>query len=238
MSALSLAVLIQQHAGIEAILEYSSRDRNLLGMESELLGAHAMGVRNVVLLTGEVRPVGDYSDSTGLFDVDSIGLTNVVTRLNHGLDIGGQRIGLPTAFHVGVLVNPGAEDLDAEVRRFEFKVEAGAEYAITRPVFDLQTFERLHKRIGSARLPIIVGLWPFESARNAEYMANEVPGVKVPDVILERMRRAQEGEAAAAEGVAIARELGAALRSVVQGVHVSTPSERLESALEVLAGIR
>ena len=238
MSALSLAVVIQQHAGIEAILEYSSRDRNLLGMESELLGAHAMGVRNVVLLTGDVRPVGDYPDSTGLFDVDSIGLTNVVTRLNHGLDIGGQRIGLPTAFHVGVLVNPGAEDLDAEVRRFEFKVEAGAEYAITRPVFDLQTFERLHKRIGSARLPIIVGLWPFESARNAEYMANEVPGVKVPDVVLERMRRAKEGEAAAAEGVAIARELGAALRGVVQGVHVSAPPERFDSALEVLAGIR
>ncbi len=238
MSALSLAVLIQQRAWIETILEYSCRDRNLLGMQSDLLGAHAMGVRNLVLVTGDARPVGDYPDATAVFDVDSIGLTNVVTRLNHGLDIGGQGIGCPTAFHVGVQVNPGAEDLDAEVRRFEFKVEAGAEYAITRPVFDLQTFERLYKRIEGAGLPVIAGLWPFESVLNAEYMANEVPGVRVPDHVLERMRRAGNGDGAAAEGIAIARELGAELKSVIQGVRIAAPLGRIEDAIAVLSGIR
>jgi homocysteine S-methyltransferase len=173
-----------------------------------------------------------------VFDVDSIGLTNVVTRLNHGLDIGGQAIGSPTAFHAGVQVNPGAEDLDGEVRRFEYKVEAGAEFAVTKPVFDLGTFERLYRRIESFRLPVIVGLWPFESALNAEFMANEVPGVSVPDAVLARMRKAEEGNAAAAEGVAIARELGCMLRNTVQGVHVAAPSGRIDSALEVLAGVR
>jgi len=238
MSALSLAVLIQQRAWIETVLQYSCRDRNLIGMQSDLLGAHAMGVRNLVLVTGDARPVGDYPDATAVFDVDSVGLTHVVARLNQGLDIGGQGIGSPTAFHVGVHVNPGAEDLDAEVRRFEFKVEAGAEYAITRPVFDLRTFERLHKRIEGARLPIIAGLLPFESALNAEYMANEVPGVRVPDAVLERMRRAADGNGAAAEGIAIACELGAELRAAVQGIHIAAPSGRVEDALAVLSGIR
>jgi homocysteine S-methyltransferase len=188
MSALSLAVLIQERASIETVLQYSCRDRNLLGMESDLLGAHAMGIRNLVLVTGDVRPVGDYPDATAVFDVDSIGLTNVVARLNHGVDIGGQPIGGPTAFHVGVQVNPGAEDLDAEIRRFEYKVEAGAEFAVTRPVFDLGTFERIYRRLEGAGLPVVVGLWPFESVLNAEFMANEVPGISVPDDVLDRMR--------------------------------------------------
>jgi homocysteine S-methyltransferase len=238
MSALSLAVLIQQHAWIEAVLQYSCRDRNLLGMQSDLLGAHAMGVRNVMIVTGDVRTVGDYPDATAVFDVDSIGLTNVVARLNRGLDIGGQAIGRPTAFHIGVQVNPGAEDLDAEIRRFEYKVEAGAEFAITKPVFDVGTFETFFKRVASAKLPIILGLWPFESVLNAEFMANEVPGVRVPDAVLERMRRVSGPDAALAEGVAIARDVGCALKGTVQGVHVAAPSGRIESAVEVLAGFK
>jgi homocysteine S-methyltransferase len=238
MSALALAVLIQQRAWIETVLEYSCRDRNLLGMQSDLLGAHAMGVRNLALVTGDVRPVGDYPDATAVFDVDSVGLTNVVSRLNRGLDIGGQGIGPPTAFHIGVHVNPGAEDLDAEVRRFEYKIEAGAEYAFTRPVFDVQTFERLYRRIESSGVPIILGLWPFESLLNAEYMANEVPGIRVPDAVVDRMRRAGGGQAAAEEGVAIARELAAELKGIVQGVHVAAPSGRIEAALDVLSAIR
>jgi homocysteine S-methyltransferase len=237
MSALSLAVLIQQQAWIEVVLEYSCRDRNLLGMQSDLLGAHAMGVRNLMLVTGDVRSVGDYPDATAVFDVDSIGLTNVVTRLNQGLDIGGQAIGSPTAFHVGVQVNPGADDLEAEMRRFEYKVDAGAEYAITRPVFDGATFERVHKRLEAARIPVIVGLWPFESVLNAEFMANEVPGVTVPEHVLERMRSAGEGDLAADEGIAIARELGCALKGSVQGVHVAAPSGRIDAALAVLNGL-
>jgi homocysteine S-methyltransferase len=238
LSALSLAVLIQQHAGIETMLQYSCRDRNLLGMQSDLLGAHAMGVRNLLIITGDARSVGDYPDATAVFDVDSIGLTNVVSRLNSGLDVGGQPIGVPTAFHVGVMVNPGAENLDAEMRRFEYKVEAGAEFAVTRPVFDVAGFERFVARIERARLPLLVGLWPFESVLNAEFMANEVPGVTVPDAVIDRMRRAENADAAAAEGIAIARELGRAVKGLVQGVHVSAPSSRIEAVLGVLEGIR
>jgi homocysteine S-methyltransferase len=238
MSALSLAVLMQQRARVETILQYSCRDRNLLGMQSDLLGAHAMGVRNLMIVTGDARMVGDYPDATAVFDVDSIGLTNVVSRLNHGLDIGGQAIGSPTAFHVGVQVNPGAEDLESEIRRFAYKVEAGAEFAVTKPVFDIGTFERFFRRIESAKLPIILGLWPFESVLNAEFMANEVPGVRVPDAVLDRMRRAESPEAAAHEGVVIAREVGCALKDTVQGTHVAAPSGRIEAALEVLAAVQ
>ena len=239
MSALSLAVLLQEHARVETVLQYACRDRNLLGMQSDLLGAHAMGVRNVMLVTGDVHTVGDYPDATGVFDVDSIGLTNVVTRLNQGLDVGGQPIGSPTGFHIGVLVNPGAEDLDDEVRRFEYKVEAGAEFAVTRPVFDVGTFERFLARVHVARLPLLVGLWPFESVLNAEFMANEVPGVRVPEAVLERMRRAGDvgPEAAAAEGVAIACEIGRELEGAVQGIHIATPSDRIECVIEVLSGL-
>ncbi len=238
LSALSLSVLIQQHAGIETMLQYSCRDRNLLGMQSDLLGAHAMGVRNLLVITGDARSVGDYPDATAVFDVDSIGLTNVVSRLNSGLDVGGQAIGVPTAFHVGVMVNPGAENLDAEIRRFEYKVEAGAEFAVTRPVFDLAGFERFVRRTEGAKIPLLAGLWPFESVLNAEFMANEVPGVTVPDAVIERMHRAESADAAAAEGIAIARELARAVRGLVQGVYVSSPSSRIEAALGVLEGIR
>ncbi len=233
MSALSMAVLVQQHAAVEALLQYSCRDRNLLGIQSDLLGAHAMGVRNVLGITGDVRSLGDIPDATAVFDVDSIGLTNVINRLNHGLDIGGQSIGEPTSFHAGVMVNP-SRDLDQELRRLEFKVEAGAEFAVTRPVFDVAAFERFLKRVESLGLPIIVGIWPFESALNAEFMANEVPGVTVPDALVERMRRAKSAEAAAAEGVQVAREIVSAIKGMAAGVQISTPSGRLDAALDVL----
>ena len=236
MSALALAVLVQQKAGIETVLQFSCRDRNLLGMQSDLLGAHAMGVRNLVSVTGNARMVGDYPDATAVFDVDSVGLTNVITRLNQGLDIGGQGIGAPTGFHIGVMVNPGAENLDSEVRRFEYKVEAGAEFAITRPVFDAGTFERLYARIESAGIPILAGLRPFDSLIDAEFMANEVPGVRVPDPVLERMRAAKDAEAAA-EGIAIARDTLLAIRGMVQGVHIGAPGGRIDAALAVLDGI-
>jgi methionine synthase I (cobalamin-dependent)/5,10-methylenetetrahydrofolate reductase len=238
LSALSLSVLVQQRAGIETVLEYSCRDRNLIGMQSDLLGAHAMGVRNLLIITGDARSVGDYPDATAVFDVDSIGLTNVVSRLNTGVDVGGQSIGPPTAFHAGVMVNPGAESLDAEIRRFEYKVAAGAEFAITKPIFDVAGFERFYRRIESARIPIVLGLRPFESVLNAEFMANEVPGVTVPDAVLDRMRATDGSDAAAAEGVAVAREVGRALKGLVQGVHVSTPSGRIDMALDVLDALR
>jgi 5,10-methylenetetrahydrofolate reductase len=168
-----------------------------------------------------------------VFDVDSIGLTNLVSRLNRGCDVGGQAIGAPTGFHLGVSVNPTAANLDEELRRFDYKVEAGAEFVVTRPVFDAAAFERFLRRIEHARLPVLAGLFPFESARNAEFMANEVPGVTVPEGLLRRMRQAD----GAAEGIAIAREIAAALRGAIQGIQVSTQSGDIEAALAVLDGL-
>jgi methionine synthase I (cobalamin-dependent)/5,10-methylenetetrahydrofolate reductase len=238
ISALSLAVLIEQQASIETLLYYACRDRNLLGIQSDLLGAHAMGVRNLMLVTGDPGRVGDYPDATAVFDVDSIGLTNVVSRLNHGCDVGGQAIGAPTAFHIGVSVNPAASNLDQELRRFEYKVEAGAEFVVTRPVFDVRAFDHFARRIESARLPVVAGVFPFESARNAEFMANEVPGVRVPDALLDRMRRADGQDGAVQEGIVIAREIAAELRGRVQGVQVSTQSGDIDAALAVIDGLR
>ena len=233
ISGLSLAVLIEQRAGIETILHYACRDRNLIGIQSDLLGAHAMGLRNLMLITGDPGRVGDYPDATAVFDVDSIGLTNLVARLNHGCDLGGQPMGAPARFHIGVSVNPAAPNLDDELRRFEYKVEAGAEFVVTRPVFDVAAFDQFLKRIESAGLPVVAGLLPFESARHAEFIANEVPGTSVPEALLDRMRRARPDEAAA-EGVAIARDLADGLRARVQGLQISTTSGHVEAALAIL----
>jgi homocysteine S-methyltransferase len=238
LSALSLAVLIEQQAGIETLLHYACRDRNLLGIQSDLLGAHAMGLRNLMLITGDPGRVGDYPDATAVFDVDSIGLTNVVSRLNRGCDVGGQPIGAPTAYHVGVSFNPAAPNVDEELRRFEFKVEAGAEFVVTAPVFDVSAFERLLPRLRAARLPIVAGVVLFENLRHAEFMANEVPGIHVPEPLLERMRRADGAEAQAAEGVAIAQDVARALRPAVQGVQLSAGSRGVEGVLAVLDEVR
>jgi methionine synthase I (cobalamin-dependent)/5,10-methylenetetrahydrofolate reductase len=234
MSALSAAVLVEQQAGMETILHYACRDRNLLGMQSDLLGAHSMGIRNLLLITGDPPQVGDYPDATGVFDVDSIGLTNVVTRLNGGFDIGGQSIGLPTGFHIGVAANPGALDPEEELRRLAYKVEAGAEFVITQPVFDAGELARFLARVEGFRVPVLAGVAPLESLRHAEFMANELPGVRVPDAVVARMRRAEEQGGAAAEGLAIAREVTGEIRSMVQGLQISTSSEAIGSVLGVI----
>jgi homocysteine S-methyltransferase len=234
MSALAAALLVQQQAGVETILHYACRDRNLLGMQSDLLGAHSMGVRNLLIITGDPPQMGDYPDATAVFDVDSIGLTNVVSQLNRGLDIGGQGIGSPTAFHIGVAVNPGAIDVDEEIRRFAYKVEAGAEFAISQPVFDGREFGQFLKRIESHRIPVLASIMPLESLRHAEFMANEVPGVSVPESVIERMRKAESAKRAAAEGLAIAREVVAEIRHLVQGVQISTAGQPVETALAVM----
>jgi methionine synthase / methylenetetrahydrofolate reductase(NADPH) len=235
LSALSLAVLIQQRTGIETVLQYSARDRSLLGLQSDLLGAHAMGIRNIVVVTGDVPLVADYPDATAIVDVDSIGLLNAVSRFNHGVDVGGQSIGAPTAFHVGVTVNPAADDLDRELRRFEYKLEAGAEFVVTRPVFDARLFDRVAQRLERSGLPVLLGVRPLESVLDAEWMANEVPGAQIPDGVLERMRGARTAESAAAEGIAIARDVYQALRDRVQGVFVAAPLGRIDLAVEILA---
>ena len=235
VGALALAALVQQQTGIEPVLQYSCRDRNLLGIQSDLLGAQAMGVRNILGITGDVRKIGDIPDATAVFDVDSVGLTHVLSRLNHGLDIAGQPIGEPTSLLAGVMVNPAAADLDRELRRFEYKVEAGAEFVVTRPVFDVEAFERFLGRIRHLHIPVVAGLWVFDSALNAEFMANEVPDVVVPPALVARMRAAATAEAAKREGVAIARELLAALGPLTAGAVVSTPGGSVATALDVLA---
>jgi homocysteine S-methyltransferase len=220
MSALSLAILVRQHAGIEPVLQYACRDRYLLGMQSDLLGAHAVGVRNLVLFTGDPRKSGDYSDATLVFDVDSIGLTNAVTRLNQGRDVGGQPIGRPTAFHIGVVANPTAPRIEEEVRRFAYKVEAGAEYAVTQPIYDIDALDRFLELTETTRVPLIAAIRPFESLLHAEYLANEVPNVRVPDALIDRMRRAEALGGAVDEGVTIASELAEKVRTRVQGVQL------------------
>ena len=236
-SALAAAVLIEQRAGIETLLHYTCRDRNLLGMQSDLLGAHAMGLRNLLVTTGNPAMVGDYPQATGVFDVDSIGLTNVVARLNHGLDIGGASLGGPTSFHLGVAVNQTALDPELEARRFAYKAEAGAEFAVTQPVFDVEALRSFLARIERFHVPIVAGVWVFDSLRNAEYLANEVPGVRVPPALVDRMRQADEEGRADAEGIAIARELVQALRQLVSGVQVGTAARELTSLLSVIEAI-
>ena len=234
MGAIATSLIIER-SGIEAVTHYCCRDRNLLGMLSDLLGASALGLRNMLLITGDPPKMGPYPDATAVFDIDAIGLTNLVRNLNRGLDPGGNPIGEPTRFSIGVGVNPAAIDPAHELKRFQWKVEAGAEYAITQPVFDPAQLERFLETIDGARIPIIAGIWPLVSARNAEFLANEVPGVTVPKAVLDRMRVANEKskEHALAEGIAIAREALDRVRGVVQGVQVSAPFGRIELALDV-----
>ncbi len=234
MSALSAAVLVQQQAGVETILHYACRDRNLLGIQSDLLGAHSMGVRNLLIITGDPPKIGDYPDATAVLDVDSIGLTQLVARLNQGFDIGGQAIGQPTAFHIGIAVNPGAFNLDEELRRFAYKVDAGAEFAITQPVFDAAEFRAFMSRIEHHDIPVLAAVVPLESVRQAEFFANEVPGVRVPDAVLDRMRDAEVQGRAAEEGLAIAREIAAEVRPLVRGVQVSPSAKAVDAALAVV----
>jgi homocysteine S-methyltransferase len=237
MSALSAAVLVQQQAGVEPVLHYACRDRNLLAMQSDLLGAHSMGVRNLLIVTGDPPKLGDYPDATSVSDVDSIGLTNVVAQLNRGFDIGGQGIGQPTSFHIGVAVNPGAFSQEEELRRFAYKVAAGAEFAVTQPVFDVAEFRSFLARIQDHRIPIIAGVLPLESLRHAEFMANEVPGVRVPDAVLDRMREAEADSRAPEEGLAIARDIAAQIRPLVQGVQISTTLKSIDMALGVVDAV-
>jgi homocysteine S-methyltransferase len=235
MGALLTSVLIEQRVGIETVTHYACRDRNLLGMLSDLLGASAVGLRNLLVVTGDPPKMGPYPDATAVFDVDSIGLTNLVSHLNRGLDPGGNAIGTPTRFVIGVGVNPVAIDLQQEINRFNWKVDAGAEFAITQPVFDPAQLEKFFDRIGGRHIPVIAGIWPLVSVRNAEFLANEVPGVSVPDSIIARMRRANEKskEHAIAEGIAVAREMFDRIRPLVQGIQVSAPFGKVELALQV-----
>ena len=235
VSAIALAVLLEQQ-GVETFLHYSCRNRHLLGMQSDLVGAHAMGIRNVLLTTGNPAPEANIADATSVFDVDAIGLANMVSRLNHGLDIGGQSIGAPTRFHLGVAVNPFAPDLDAEWHRLMHKVEAGAECIVTPPIFDVEAFGAVLDRLTSTGLPVVAGLAPIDGLRHAEFLASEVAGVKIPESTFERLRSAADESA---EALALTLETAHWLRSRVSGLQMTSwhgapgMAERVLSALAV-----
>ena len=236
MSNQALSLLVQQEVGIEAILHYTCRDRNVLSMQSDLLGAAALGIHNLICITGDPPKMGNYPDATAVFDVDAIGLVNIVHNLNRGLDIGGNPLGTGTSFVIGVGANPGVPNIDEEIKRFEYKVEAGAECAVTQPVFDLKLLEAFLRRIEHCKIPVIAGIWPLVSVRNAEFMKNELR-VSVPDSILERMAGAKTPEAAREEGIVIAREMLVAVRGMVQGAQISAPLGRYSSAADVLEAL-
>lgn len=232
LSAQVTCQLIQEQAGIEAVLHFACRDRNILGIQSELLGAHTVGVRNLICITGDPPRMGTYPDATAVFDVDAIGLANIVNNLNCGLDIGGNPMGSQTSLLLGVGANPGALNLEEEIKRFEWKVQAGAEYVVTQPVFDLKLLEEFLRRTEHCKIPLVCGIWPLTSYRNAEFMVNELR-VPVPDHYMDRMRRADNAEAARQEGITIAREMVEQVRPMVAGVQLSAPFGRYTMAIEV-----
>ncbi|SPE18068.1 5,10-methylenetetrahydrofolate reductase with homocysteine S-methyltransferase domain [Candidatus Sulfotelmatomonas gaucii] len=234
MSGQSLCIQIQQHTGMETILHYTCRDRNILSIQSDLLGASSIGLHNILCVTGDPPKQGNYPDASAVFDVDSIGLVNIVSRLNHGLDIGSNSIGVSTNFTIGVAASPGMPDIENELRRFAYKVEAGAEYAVTQAVFDLRLLEEFLERIREHRIPVIAGIWPLTNLRNAEYMKNDLR-TGMPEEIMLRMAQAGTGEAARAEGIKIAQEMLTAVRPYVQGVQVSAPFGDYDAAAEVIA---
>jgi len=238
MSALALALQIQNQIGIETVLHYVCRDRNVIGIQSDLLGAYALGLKNILAITGDPPKLGNYPDATAVFDVDAIGLVNILNRLNHGLDIAGNPIGKPASFFIGVGANPGAVNMDEELRRLDWKVDAGAEFIVTQPVFDVKLFEDFLKRTEHLKIPVIAGIWPLTSIRNAEFMNNEIPGCYVPDNLLSRLRKYEgQKEESRNEGINISREILIEIKDMVSGVQISAPFGRVQSVVEMLEGV-
>jgi homocysteine S-methyltransferase len=238
MAPLAAGVRIQQETGAEAVLHVCCRDRNLLGLQADLLAASALGIRNLILITGDPPLLGDYPDATAVFDVDAIGLTNVASRLNRGLDLARNATGPSTGFLIGVGLNPTAGNLTREVERFRWKVDAGADFAVTQPVFDAEAFLRFHDRLPPPSIPILAGIWPLQSVRNAEFLATEVPGVVVPDRVRERMAAAGDADGQRAAGADLAIEMALAVRERVRGWQLAVPFGRVEAAERFLAGLR
>ena len=233
MNALMASIAIQRAVGIETIPHVTPRDTTVMGLEGVLLGAHAEGVRNILAVTGDPPQVGDYPGSRGVYEVDSIGLVRLLAGLNEGVDYVGKAIDRPTSFFIGVAVNPSADDLDLELDRFEQKVAAGARFAMTQALFDLDGLESFLARLGgSSPIPLLAGVWPLRSPAMALRLNNEVPGISVPEAVLEALRQA--GPEAPAVGLALARDLLASLRGTVAGVYVIPPFKQPEAALELL----
>ena len=236
MSALSLALMIQSQVGIDTLIHFTSRDKNLMALQAELIGAHALGIRNIIALTGDPPRIGDYPSATGVWDVDSIGLIKILQRLNDGFDWLGTSIGRPASFTIACAVNPSAEDLDHEIDRFRQKIDAGAQVAMSQPLYDRSTLERFFERTGPLPIPFLLGVLPLQSFRHAEFMHNEVPGIVVPQPLRERMRQA--GENGIAEGLQQSRELLDDTRHLIQGVYLMPSFGRYEVVAELVRWLR
>ncbi|MEN7974051.1 MAG: bifunctional homocysteine S-methyltransferase/methylenetetrahydrofolate reductase, partial [Verrucomicrobiota bacterium] len=236
ISPMVAALAIEREIDIETVLHYCCRDRNLIGMQSDLLGGYAGGLRNYLIITGDPPKLGDYPDSTPVFDVDAVGLTQVVTNLNHGMDVGGNVIDPPTGILIGVGANPCAVEPERELQHYQNKINAGAEYAITQPIFDPEALFRFldAAEAKGGSIPVVAGVWPLVSFRNAEFLANEVPGVEIPEKILERMSHAKTKEDGRKLGIEIAREIRDAIADRVAGYQVSAPFGIVDLALQVL----
>jgi homocysteine S-methyltransferase len=236
MSPSALALVLRDK-GVEPIVHITTRDRNLLGIQADLLGMHTVGIRNLLVITGDPSKLGDYPDATTVYDLDSIGLLRLISDLNQGIEPSGRSIGSQTAFVKGCGAEPGALDFEKEVHRLFEKVDAGADFVMTQPVFDYETMERFLDAVKGIDVPLLMGVWPLASYRNAEFLNNEVPGVHIPAEVMQRMREAGKGAAARREGIAIAREMVDAFRERIQGIYVMPPFGRLDTALELLDGI-
>lgn len=233
MSSLQLSSYIKSNFKIEPIPHFTSRDRNLIGIQSDLLGSYINGVRNVLLVTGDPPKLGNCPGATAVYDVDAIGLTHIVNQMNHGLDLGGSPFGDPTGFATGVALNPTAINQELEIKRFNYKLEAGAEYAITQPIYCANSYEKFMSQIKSKTCPIIVGIWPLVSLQNAEFLKHEVPGVEVPDWVLEEMEKvADDKEASILKGIEIAVSTMQKLKNNVAGFQVSAPFNKVDVALK------
>lgn len=237
MSAIAFAALLERSGEVETILHYQCRDRNLIGIQSDLLGAHALGIRNLLAVTGDPPKLGDYPHATPVFDVDSVGLVRILRGLNHGLDLAGNPLGAALPFHIGVGANPAAADLASEMRKFEKKVEAGAQYCLTQPVYETGLLERFLNDVRGYRIPVLAGVLPLVSSRNAEFLHNEVPGMSVPQSVRERLAAAPTRQRAREVGVSVARDMVAAARDLAAGVYVMPPFNRFDLAIRTVSGL-
>jgi homocysteine S-methyltransferase len=236
MSSLALASMISQQVGVETILHFTCRDRNLMGIQSDLMGAHALGIRNILALTGDPPRAGDYPNATAVFDVDSVGLIRVLKQLNAGTDLAGNSIGEPTRFLIGCAVNPASEDVPAELERFRRKVEAGAEFTMTQPLYELEPLTHFLKAVGKTRVPVLLGLLPLQSHRHAEFLHNEVPGINIPDHAREAMRTA--GEKGIEVGIEMCRALLLQAKDLVEGAYLMPSFGRYEVVARVAEVVR
>ncbi|MCB0390520.1 MAG: methylenetetrahydrofolate reductase, partial [Bdellovibrionales bacterium] len=235
MSSIQLSSYVSQKFNLEPIPHFTTRDRNLIGLQSDLLGAHVNGVRNILVVTGDPPKLGNCPGATAVYDVDAIGLTHVINRMNQGLDLGGAAFGKPSKFLIGVALNPTASNQELEVRRFKYKVEAGADFAITQPIYSLKAYKEFLELLGEIKIPIIMGIWPLVSLRNAEFLKNEVPGVDVPEWVIDEMKKANgDKDEALKRGMEIAMKTISEANGLVAGFQVSAPFNKVDVAIDVI----